>query len=190
MKRTIPKDGADPITLYMRTYYSLLRTTDAVQIRTLEETHIGMASALHPDASASAPDMSAFVYTSLRLPTCILHVRQVVLGQSGAVFSRRGYDVEPWSLVSAPARRRRMLFDGDRTLAVYIASISDVDDIVPMLTAFQIEWNKMHTLIGLQAGLTDRLVAWATEGPSCDVYGDNGSLEEAFCQELREALRL
>ena len=53
---------------------------------------------------------------------------------------------------SAPAdvlRRRE-------TLAVYIASISDVDDIVPMLTAFQIEWNKMHTLIGLQAGSRGR----------------------------------
>ncbi len=184
MKRTILKDGADPITLYMRTYYSLLRTTDAVQIRTLEETHIGMMSALHPDADASAPDMSAFVYTSLRLPPCILYVRQVVLGQSGAVFNRRGYEVEGWSLVSAPARRRRMLYDGEETLAVYIASISDVDDIVPMLTAFQIEWNKMHTLIGLQAGLTDRLVAWATEDSSGD------ALDEAFRAELREALRL
>lgn len=190
MKRTIPKDGADPITLYMRTYYSLLRTTDAVQIRTLEETHIGMMSALHPDADASAPDMSAFVYTSLRLPKCLLYVRQVVLGQSGAVFNRRGYEVEGWSLVSAPARRRRMLYDGEETLAVYIASISDVDDIVPMLTAFQIEWNKMHTLIGLQAGLTERLVAWAAEDPSCDVSGNGEALDEAFCTELREALRL
>jgi hypothetical protein len=190
MKRTIPKDGADPITLYMRTDYSLLRTTDAVQIRTLEETHIGMASALHPDADTSAPDMSAFVYTSLRLPKCIFHVRHVVLGQSEAVFTRRGYDIEPWSLVSAPARRRRMLYDGDETLAVYIASISDVDDIVPLLTAFQIEWNKMHTLIGLQAGLTERLVAWATEDPMCDVYGEDGALDDAFCRELREVLRL
>ena len=190
MKRTIPKEGADPITLYMRTYYSLLRTTDAVQIRTLEETHIGMESALHPDADTSAPDMSAFVYTSLRLPKCIFHVRHVVLGQSEAVFTRRGYDIEPWSLVTAPARRRRMLYDGDETLAVYIASISDVDDIVPLLTAFQIEWNKMHTLIGLQAGLTERLVAWATEDPMCDVYGEDGGLDDAFCRELREVLRL
>ena len=190
MKRTIPKDGADPVTLYMRTYYSLLRTTDAVQIRTLEETHIGMASALHPDAEAAALDMSAFVYTSLRLPKCIFHVRHVVLGQSEAVFNRRGYDVENWSLVSAPARRRRMLYDGKETLAVYIASISDVDDIVPMLTAFQIEWNKMHTLIGLQAGLTDRLVSWATEMPPCDEGEAGGALDDPFCQELREALRL
>ncbi len=38
------------------------------------------------------------------------------------------------------------------------------DDIVPMLTAYQIEWNKMHTLIGLQAGLGERLTAAAEAG--------------------------
>ncbi len=151
MRRTVPKRELTQVMLYMRTYYSLLRTTDAVQIRTLEETHIAMKSALHPNADAIEPDMSAFVYTSLRLPKCILDVQKVVLGQSQEVFRRRGYpDVESWKAVSGPARRRRMFYDGGETLAVYIASISDIDDIVPMLTAFQIEWNKMHTLIGIQ----------------------------------------
>jgi hypothetical protein len=27
---------------------------------------------------------------------------------------------------------------------VYIASVSDIDDLIPILTAYQIEWNKMH----------------------------------------------
>jgi hypothetical protein len=40
-----------------------------------------------------------------------------------------------------------MFFDGDETLAVLIASPSDVDDLVPMLVAFQIEWNKIHALL-------------------------------------------
>ncbi|MBN1250131.1 MAG: hypothetical protein JXC32_20875 [Anaerolineae bacterium] len=165
MRRTVPNRDGDKITLYMRTYYSLLRTTDAVQIRTLEETHNAMGSLLHPNAEAEAPDMSAFVYASLRLPDCILDVRQVVLGQSEAVFKRRGYpEVESWEIATAPARRRRMYYDGDETLAVYIASISDIDDIVPMLTAFQVEWNKMNTLIGLQAGLADRLQACVEAG--------------------------
>mgnify|MGYP006295999759 CR=1 FL=1 len=194
MRRSVPKEGSAPITLYMRTYYSLLRTTDAVQIRTLEETHTAMESALHPDAEELAPDMSAFVYTSLRLPTCIFHIHHVVLGQSGAVFERGGYpDVENWEQVSALARRRRMLYDGTDTLGVYIASISDVDDIVPMLTAFQIEWNKMHTLIGLHAGLTDRIVAWAAEDGCPDAPDAEGAPETgdaAFCEELRTVLRL
>jgi hypothetical protein len=165
MKRTVPEREGDQITLYMRTYYSLLRTTEAVQIRTLEEMHIAMDPLLHPNVGAMAPDMSAVVYTSLRLPKCIRDVRQVVLGQSEEVFQRRGYpQVETWAVVTAPARRRRMFYDGSETLAVYIASISDIDDIVPMLTAYQIEWNKMHTLIGLQAGLGERLRAAAQAG--------------------------
>ncbi len=30
------------------------------------------------------------------------------------------------------------------TLAAFIASVSDIDDLIPMLTAYQIEWNKLH----------------------------------------------
>jgi hypothetical protein len=181
MRRTVPNQDGDKITLYMRTYYSLLRTTDAVQIRSLEETHTAMASLLHPNSEAEAPDMSAFVYASLRLPDCILDVCQVVLGQSDAVFRRRGYpDVESWESVTAPARRRRMFYDGDETLAVYIASISDIDDIVPMLTAFQVEWNKMNTLIGLESGLTERLAECV----------EAQSWEDAACAEAQQVLRL
>lgn len=181
MKRSIPRKGADRITLYMRTYYSLLRTTDVIQIRTLEETHIGMHSALHPDAAKQKPDMSAFIYSSLRLPRCIIDVELVILGQSQEVFRRRNYpNVESWAHVAARSRRRRMFFDGEKTLAAYIASISDVDDLVPMLTAFQIEWNKMHNLIGLQAGLANRLRAWATSKQP----------DDALLEETRQVVRI
>lgn len=181
MKRDLPQKGTDQIRLYLRTYYSLLRTTDAVQIRTLEETHIGMRSSLHMVADKQRPDMAAFIYGSVRLPRCILDTRLVILGQSDEVFHRRGYpDVELWTPVAARARRRRMFFDGKETLAAYIASISDIDDLVPTLTAFQIEWNKMHDLIGLQAGLADRLRAWAVDGQP----------DPALMEETRRTLRL
>ena len=185
MKRSVPKKGTDQITLYARTYYSLLRTTDAVQIRTLEETHIAMHSLLHAAAGKQKPDMSAFIYGSLRLPRCILDTRLVLMGQSEEVFRRRGYpDVESWQHVAAKARRRPMFFDGKETLAAYIASISDVDDIVPTLTAFQIEWNKMHDLIGLQAGLGQRLREWAT---ARDL---DAPFDAALMEETRQVLRL
>ncbi len=181
MKRKIPKKGADAITLYTRTYYSLLRTTNVVQIRSLEETYMGMQSSLHTASTKQKPDMSAFIYGSLRLPRCILETRLVILGQSQEVFQQRGYpDVESWQPVAAQARRRRMFFDGQGTLAAYIASISDIDDLVPILTAFQIEWNKMHDLIGLQAGLSERLQAWAT----------TGAPDPALMEETRTILRL
>ncbi|HOT91359.1 MAG TPA: hypothetical protein PLJ78_06585 [Anaerolineae bacterium] len=182
MKRKVPQKGADAITLYTRTYYSLLRTTNVVQIRSLEETYMGMQSSLHTASAKQKPDMAAFIYGSLRLPRCILETRLVILGQSQEVFQQRGYpDVESWQPVAAQARRRRMFFDGRGILAAYIASISDVDDLVPILTAFQIEWNKMHDLIGLQAGLSERLQAWATSG---------GAPDPALMEETRTVLRL
>lgn len=145
MKRTVPTTGSEEIRLYMRTYYSLLRTTDEVQIQTLVETHLGMDSPLHAEARDDAPDVSALVYCSLRLPSCIRQARLVVMGQSEWVFGQRGYPgVEQWQPVAATARRRRSFFDGQETLAVYVASLSDIDDLVPILTAFQIEWNKIH----------------------------------------------
>jgi hypothetical protein len=46
--------------------------------------------------------------------------------------------------VEAPARRRRWYDSGDEVLAVLLASESDVDDLVPTLVAYQIEWNKIR----------------------------------------------
>lgn len=145
MERTVPTTGSEEIQLYMRTYYSLLRTTDEVQIQSLVETHMGMDSLLHLKAREDTPDVPTLVYCSLRLPPCIRRTRLVVMGQSERVFAWRGYpNVEHWQPVAAPGRRRRTFFDGRETLAVYIASLSDIDDLVPMLTAFQIEWDKVH----------------------------------------------
>ncbi|MEZ4582195.1 MAG: hypothetical protein R3A10_11290 [Caldilineaceae bacterium] len=42
-------------------------------------------------------------------------------------------------------RRRKFYFDAKRnTLAAFVASVSDIDDIIPTLTAYQIEWNKIN----------------------------------------------
>ena len=149
MERTIPSTASEEVELYLRTYYSLLRSTAEVQIRTLEEAHAGMKSLLHPAAREQSPDMAAFIYSLLRLPRCIHQVQLVVLGQSTDVFSRMGgyFDIEEWEMVAAPARRRRCYYNGKETLACFIASRSDIDDVIPILTAYQIEWNKMHGLL-------------------------------------------
>ncbi len=150
MDRTVPNSGNNDIALYIRTYYSLLRSSRAVNIRTLVESHKGMQSALHVSAESSQPDMAAFIYAVLRLPPQIISkVTQVVLGQSDRAFIEHGFgNPEQWQTVGTPARRRRTFYDGNETLAVYIASRSDIDDLIPMLTAFQIERDKMHRLFG------------------------------------------
>jgi hypothetical protein len=147
MERTVPSTASEEIELYLRTVYSLLRSTTEVQVRTLEEVHLGLNSTLHLDARSQSPDVSAFVYSSLRLPQSIIQVHSVIMGQSSGVFNRHGFDVESWQPVSARARRRRCFFNGVDTLACYIASRSDIDDLIPSLTAYQIEWNKMNRLL-------------------------------------------
>lgn len=148
MERTVPSTASEEVELYLRTYYSLLRSSADVQIRSFEEAHTGMRSLLHPLVRETVPDMSAFLYCLLRLPACIHEVEQVVLGQSTEVFSRAGFnDIEHWEPVTATARRRRCFFNGENLLACFIASVSDIDDIIPILTAYQIEWNKIHLLL-------------------------------------------
>jgi len=147
MNRTVPRAMTEEIQLYRSTLYSLLRSTAEIKIRTLEGTHTGMNSLMHPGARESIPDTSAFIYSAMRLPNCIMDTRLVILGQNASVFRQNGYpNVEEWQLVTARARRRRCFFNGTDTLACYIASRSDIEDVVPALTAYQIEWNKMHVL--------------------------------------------
>jgi hypothetical protein len=145
MERTVPTTESEEVELYQRTYYSLLRSTADVKIRTLEEVHAGTNSLLHPAAREPESDMSAFIYAILRLPSCIADAQLVVLGQNAVMFSQAGFsDIQSWQEVFAPARRRRCFFDGKGTMACFIASRSDIDDMIPMMTAYQVEWNKLH----------------------------------------------
>jgi hypothetical protein len=145
MERTVPSTESEEVDLYLRTYYSLLRSTADVQIRTLEEVHAGMNSLLHQEARSQTSDIAALLYSLLRMPDCIIDTQLVVLGQTTETFEQAGLGpVHRWMEVSARARRRRCFYNGSDTLACLIASRSDIDDIIPILTAFQIEWNKLH----------------------------------------------
>ena len=148
MERTVPIRSSEEIDLYLRTIYSLLRSSNEVHIRTLEEVHAGMNSSLHTKSREDAPDISALLYALQRLPEIMISVKKVILGQSAENLASYGYgDIETWQEVSAKARRRRCFYDGGQILACYIASRSDIDDVVPALTTLQIEWNKLHFLL-------------------------------------------
>jgi hypothetical protein len=148
MDRTVPSRASDEIALYTRTYYSLLRSTREVEIASLVEAHRRINSALHIYADEPPIDMAALIYVILRVPDCLDQLRLVVMGQSRQVFGQHGYpDVESWQPVSAPGRRRYSFFNGQDTLAVYIASRSDIDDLIPALTAYEIEREKLHQLL-------------------------------------------
>jgi hypothetical protein len=152
--------GKESVELYIRTYNALLRSSGETKLKVLEQSHIGMGSSLHLKAAAAEPDMGAFIYASRRLPACVILCSHVVLGQSAEVFQRTArIQVESWEAVTAPGRRRRYFFDGRQTMAAFIASSSDVDDIIPTLVAYQIEWNKLHRVL---AGEKNH---WPADGP-------------------------
>lgn len=145
MDRKVPSATSEEIQLYRSTIYSLLRSTVDVKIRTIEEVHAGMNSLMHPGARSPEPDVAAFIYAYMRLPGCIPEVKTLVLGQNADVFKRNGYkEIEEWQPVAARARRRRCFFDGKDILGCFIASRSDIEDVIPTLTAYQMEWNKLH----------------------------------------------
>jgi uncharacterized protein DUF6909 len=135
----------DAVELYQRTYSTLLRSSGETRLRVLEPSHRAMGSSLHPLADSDELDLGAFLYAIRRLPAGIVRARRIVMGQDPALFARSGVGpLEDWEPVEAPARRRRWYDGGGDTLAVLLASESDVDDLVPTLVAFQIEWNKIN----------------------------------------------
>jgi hypothetical protein len=158
---------SDEVELYHRTYTTLLRSSGETHLRVLEPSHAAMSSSLHPLAASSEPDLGAFMYAVRRLPAGIFKANPIVMGQEAVEFRRHGIgDLETWEAREAPARRRWWFDNGTGTLAVLLASTSDLDDLIPTLVAYQIEWNKLHA------------AARATERPAGEP--DPAACAEAF----------
>jgi hypothetical protein len=190
--------GKHAVELYVRTYTTMLQSSGDIKIESLVQAHIGMGSVLHPLAAQPQSDMGALLYAVRRLPAAIARARHVVMGQSPQGFRAViGADILEWQAVKAPARRRRWYNDGKNTLAVLIASTSDIDDLVPTLVAFQIEWNKLHRSLQ-DVPLTDEDARHAAGATSDDwrrlreAWGDafDANLAAIKREECRIVLRL
>ena len=183
MERQKPDTESNEIALYLRTVYSLLRSSGEVRVRAFEEAHSFSNSSLHLGARHSAPDIGAFGYAAGRLPEVMPRIERVVLGQSDETFAAFGFPTRSWQRVRTRGRRRLLRWDGAETLAAYVASTSDIDDLLPILTAYQIEWNKMHDLLAAQAA---KPAAAETLGLS---EGDAARLREALGGDPDAGLR-
>jgi hypothetical protein len=185
---------SDEVELYQRTYTTLLRSSGETQLRVLESSHRAMGSSLHPLAASDELDLGAFIYAIRRLPDGIIGAHLVVMGQDVEGLTAAGLPVETWQEAEAPARRRHWYDNGDGTLAVLLASASDVDDLVPTLVAFQIEWNKIR--------VHQRAAGWPHQAgdtePSVDECArqlggsaeDWGRLREAWGRRFADRLAL
>ena len=146
---TTLRQASDEVELYHRTYTTLLRSSGETLLRVLEPSHAAMGSSLHSLAhDMEAPDLGAFLYALRRLPAMIWKSNVIVVGQESEAFARAGVGrIEDWEPLEAPARRRRWFDSGHGTMAVLLASTSDLDDAIPTLVAYQLEWNKLHVLL-------------------------------------------
>jgi hypothetical protein len=188
--RQPPRATSDEIDLYIRTYYSLLRSSGDVRVRAFEEAHLFSRSSLHLGAEAAEPDLAAFAYSAARLPECMPRVRRIVLGQSHAQFDHAGFAVDRWQVVRTRGRRRPLRWDGGETLAGFIASASDIDDLIPILTAYQIEWNKLRDrLVSAQIADVDDDAALASAlGDDAAVARLRGALGARSSDTLRDMI--
>ena len=182
---------SDEVELYQRTYNTLLRSSGETHLRVLESSHRQMGSSLHPLADSDEPDLGALIYAIRRLPDGIAGAELVIMGQEAEVFARNGIVIDDWDEADAPARRRRWHDAGDGTHAVLLASASDVDDLIPTLVAFQIEWNKIR--------VRERAAGWPPEGrptPEACAEALGGSpddwerLRKAWGDRFEERMRL
>jgi hypothetical protein len=141
--------GSEEVELYHRTYTTLLRSSGETRLRVLEPSHAAMNSSLHSLAgSLEEVDLGAFLYALRRLPAMVWKANVIVMGQEAEQFTRGGVGrIEDWVPQEAPARRRRWYDSGTGTLAVLLASTSDLDDVIPTLVAYQLEWNKINALL-------------------------------------------
>lgn len=143
-----PGRGKDDVELYARTYTTILRSSGDVRLQAFVAAHVQVRSSLHGSAGRPEPDSGAFIYALQRLPAAVADVTRVILGQEGERFrALLGEGVTHWERLEAPARRRQWRWDGAGTMTVHVASPSDLDDVIPCLVAFQIEWNKLHAAL-------------------------------------------
>jgi len=185
---------SDEVELYQRTYTTLLRSSGETQLRVLESSHRAMGSSLHPLAASEELDLGAFLYAIQRLPDGIIGAQLVVMGQDAEALTASGIPIDSWQEAEAPARRRRWYDSGVGTLAVLLASASDVDDLVPTLVALQIEWNKIRVRM--------RAAGWPDAATSADVppeecarelgasAEDWARLQRAWGESFAERMRL
>jgi len=185
---------SDEVELYQRTYTTLLRSSGETQLRVLEPSHRAMGSSLHSLAASDELDLGAFIYAVRRLPDGIVGAELIVMGQEVEALIENGVPVESWREVDAAARRRLWYDSGTGTLAVLMASASDVDDLVPTLVAFQIEWNKIR--VRMRAGgwlRTPEPLAAAPETCAQELGGsadDWAQLHAAWGERFAARLRL
>ncbi len=139
-------DGGSQVSRYQHSYQQSLHTHSEIKLETILREYQRVGSSLHRGADSDEVITSAFLYSCNRLPDCLPVVDDSIVASSIQAIEGCGLaeDITSWTQVFAEKRRRMAFFDGKSRLILLVTSLSDLDDVIPGLCAYQIEWNKMH----------------------------------------------
>ncbi|MFA6518913.1 MAG: hypothetical protein WCV93_04690 [Candidatus Shapirobacteria bacterium] len=125
--------------------YQLLDSGNFFPLSNLFPTYVEISPSLHRLLSGSEVDFAALNYAIDRLPPQIFETEKVIFGQEDADFLKaKIYNLDRWATVSAKSRRRQYRFHpGEKTLLVYLASDSDLEDFINTLISLSLEAKKI-----------------------------------------------
>lgn len=138
------------IETYVKKIHSMLQGGGTVRISSFVDEHLAAQPLLHPLAGSKQIDIGALGYAISRLAPEVLCSQEIFYGLSDSVFAAHGHKVwtSAWiDSVPTEARHRKRRYNaGKRQLAVYISSLTDIEDSITMLTALYIEGQKLKAL--------------------------------------------
>lgn len=157
-EKRLSLDGGDQVSRYQHSYQQSLHTHSEFKLESILRDYQRVGSSLHRGADSDEIITTAFLYSCNRLPNCLPQVKEIVVASSIQALEEHGLGqaAKAWQQVHADKRRRMAFFDRRSKLILLVTSLSDLDDVIPGLCAYQIEWNKMHRHLASQ-GLADEL---------------------------------
>jgi hypothetical protein len=169
----------NPIDIYVQKIHSALAGGGVVKISSFSQEHAATRPVLHAKVLDTTPDIGALVYSLLRLPPEFITCSEILMGQSDRVFEHEGIDTHNWTKTQAVARARVCAYNTEtQQLAFFVASITDVEDIITNATAISIEIQKLHTLLTAGTAFKDCFESPADYTKLTEALGTKTALEQ------------
>ncbi len=145
---SLVKAPEDSIEAHRRFYLGLLGSERSVRLSSLIPSYRVMRPLSHQKIEQREIDAAVLNYSLSRLPSCVHRTKRIFLIQNKQDLVDQGVNIQSWRQVTARARRRFSFWDrSSGTLVVFIASPSDIDDLVNLLVAYKVEREKIKSLL-------------------------------------------
>lgn len=132
---------------HIQSYYEKFITGQEFAISDLFATYVQMSPSIHTKLNSKDIDIDILNYCLNRLPTQIFSATKIIISQNKENLAKYGLDISTWQQTSANSRRRRCFVSPDAsTIATIITSDADIDDLINILIATQIEFGKIKKL--------------------------------------------